>query len=422
MNLETVCVRGGSEPDVATQAQGIPVYRTTAYHFKDSEHAANLFGLRELGNIYTRLMNPTHDRLERRMNELEGGVGALALSSGTSAVFYSIVNICKAGDEVVAASELYGGTYTQFKDILPHLGIKVKFVDESDPQNFAAAITPSTKAVFCESVSNPSLRVLDVKEIADIAHAHGIPMIIDATFATPYLQRPIEHGADIIVHSLTKWLGGHGTGIGGIVIDAGKFDWRGDKFPLMNDPEPSYHGLRWAHDLPEPLAPAAYILRMRTIPLRNLGACISPDNAWMFLNGIETLPLRMERQCDNALAIAQFLTTHPKVAWVRYPGIDYPADCNRYLSGKGGSIVIFGVQGGRDKGRKLVESLNLFDHVANVGDSKSLAIHPASTTHSQLTDEQQRQAGVKPELVRFSLGIEHIDDLTNDLERVLNSL
>ncbi len=419
MKLETICVHGGSEYDPATQAQAVPIYRTTAYLFKDTEHAANLFGLRELGNIYTRLMNPTTDRLERRMAELEGGAGALALSSGTSGVFYSLINICRAGDEVVSAGELYGGTYTQFNDILPHLGINVKFVDESDPKNFEAAITPKTKALFCEVVSNPSLRVVDMEALAQVAHAHGIPLIVDATFASPWLQRPFEHGADIVVHSLTKWLGGHGTGIGGVVVDSGKFNWQSDKFPLMTEPEPSYHGLRWAYDLPEPLAPLAYILRMRTIPLRNLGACISPDNAWMFMQGIETLPLRVDRQCENALTIAKHLQTHPKVEWVRYPLIDHPKECGKYLSGRGGSIVVFGIKGGKENGRKFIDSLGLFHHVANVGDAKSLAIHPATTTHSQLTDEQQKEAGAAPELVRLSLGIEHPDDLIQDVDQAL---
>ena len=419
MRMETICVHGGGEYDPATRARAIPIYRTTAYEFKDTEHAANLFALKELGNIYTRLMNPTQERLERRVTEMEGGVGALALSSGTSGVFYSIANICKAGDEVVSASELYGGTFTQFNDILPHLGINVKFVDESNPRNFADAITSKTKALFCEVVGNPSLRVADMEAIAEIAHEHQIPLITDATFASPYLQRPIEHGADIVVHSLTKWLGGHGTGIGGIVVDAGKFNWQNEKFPLMTEPEPSYHGLRWAYDLPEPLAPAAYILRMRTIPLRNLGACISPDNAWMFLQGIETLPIRMERMCDNALATAKHLEKHNKVQWVRYPLLDYPDDCSKYLSGRGGSIVVFGIKGGKENGRRFIESLKMFSHVANVGDAKSLAIHPSTTTHSQMTEEQRREAGIEPELIRLSIGIEHIDDIIADVDEAL---
>ncbi|MEL6816725.1 MAG: aminotransferase class I/II-fold pyridoxal phosphate-dependent enzyme, partial [Cyanobacteria bacterium J06598_3] len=307
--IGTKCLHAGQEPDPTTLARAVPVYRTSSYLFRDADHAANLFGLKELGNIYTRLMNPTHDVLEKRIAAMEGGAGALAVASGTTAVFYSIINICQAGDEIVSANTLYGGTYTMFKDILPQFGIKVNLVDPRNPENFGAAITEKTKLVFCETVSNPGLEVSDLEAISAIAHAQGLPLIVDSTFTTPYLLRPLEHGADIVVHSLTKWLGGHGTGIGGIVVDSGKFDWTSGKFPLMSEPESSYHGLRWAHDL-GPLAPLAYILRMRLIPLRNLGACIAPDNAWMFLQGVETLHLRMERHCENAMAVADFLQQH----------------------------------------------------------------------------------------------------------------
>lgn len=421
MNFETICLHGGSEPDPTTLSRAVPLHRTSSYVFKSTEHAANLFGLRELGNIYTRLMNPTHDVLEKRMAELDGGAAALALASGTSAIFYSIINIAKAGDEIVSANDLYGGTYTQFNDILPHLGIKVNFVDPSDPENFAKAITPKTKALFCETVSNPALHVTDIGAVAKVAHAHGLPLIVDGTFTTPYLQRPIEHGADIVIYSLTKWLGGHGTGIGGIVVDSGKFDWKGagDKFPLMSEPEPSYHSVRWAHDLPDMLAPIAYLIRMRVIPLRNLGACISPDNAWMFLQGIETLPLRMDRHCENAEAVASHLKAHPSVEWVRFPKFDQPELTDKYLGGKGGSMVVFGIKGGAEAGSKFIESLKLFSHLANVGDAKSLAIHPATTTHSQLTPEQQAAGGITPELVRLSVGIEHIDDILADIDQAL---
>lgn len=422
MKLETQCLHAGQRPDPATNARAVPVYRTTAYVFNSTEHAANLFALKELGNIYSRIMNPTQDVLEQRVAALEGAPAGLALSSGTSAVFYSIINLAQAGDEIVSANNLYGGSYTQFKDILPNLGITVKFVDPNKPENFAAAITEKTKALFCETVANPSLDIADLEAIAKIAHENGIPLIVDATFSTPYLTKPIDHGADIIVHSFTKWFGGHGTGIGGIVVDSGKFDWRNGKFPLYNKPDSSYHGLRWGHDLPEMLAPIAYLLRMRTVPLRNLGACISPDNAWIFLQGIETLPLRMERHCENALAVAKHLKESPHVEWVRFPGLEGDPNYElnkKYLRGKGGAMVVFGIVGGKASGTKFIEALELFSHLANVGDAKSLAIHPATTTHSQLSEEEQAAGGITPELVRLSVGIEHIDDILADIDRAL---
>ncbi len=420
MKFETVCLHGGTEADPTTLSRGVPIHRTAGYQFKNTEHAAALFGLRELGNIYTRLMNPTHDVLEKRVAELEGGAAALAVASGTTAVFYAIVNICQQGDEIVSANDLYGGSYTQFNDILPQFGIKVNFVDGRDPENYRKAITPKTKALFCETVSNPALNVADIEAIAAIAHENGIPLIVDGTFTTPYLESPTAHGADIVVYSLTKWLGGHGTGIGGIVVDSGKFDWKqNDKFPLMTEPEPSYHGVRWAHDLPEMLAPVAYILRMRVIPLRNLGACTTPDNAWMFLQGIETLPLRMDRHCENGLAVAKHLQNKAGVEWVRYPLFDEPEKCEKYLGGRGGSMVVFGIKGGAAAGSKFIEALKLFSHLANVGDAKSLAIHPATTTHSQMTVEQQTAGGIKPELVRLSVGLEHVDDIIADLDQAL---
>jgi O-acetylhomoserine (thiol)-lyase len=424
MKLETLCLHGGQQPDPTTLSRAVPVYRTSSFVFKSAEHAANLFALKELGNIYTRLMNPTTDVLEKRVALLEGApeMGGLGVASGTSAIFYSVINLAQAGDNIVSARNLYGGTYTQFNDILPALGITVKFVDSNDPENFAKAVDSRTRALFCETVSNPALEVTDLEAVAKIAKANGIPLIVDSTFSTPYLTQPLAHGADIVVHSLTKWFGGHGTGIGGVVVDSGRFDWAAGKHPLFTAPDNSYHGLRWGIDLPDMLRPLAYILRMRTVPLRNLGACIAPDNSWMFLQGIETLPLRMERHCENALAVAKHLQSHKSVEWVRFPGLpDDPqfAKSRKYLRGKGGSMVVFGIRGGSEAGRKLIDNVRLFSHLANVGDAKSLAIHPATTTHSQLNAEQQRAAGITPELVRLSVGIEHIDDILADLDQAL---
>jgi O-acetylhomoserine (thiol)-lyase len=426
MKLETLCLHGGTQPDPVTLSRAVPIYRTSSYVFKSAEHAANLFALKELGNIYTRLMNPTTDVLEKRVALLEGApeLGGLGLASGTSGVFYSVINAAQAGDNIVSARNLYGGTYTMFNDILPGLGITVKFVDSNDPQNFARAIDDQTRALFCETVSNPALEITDLEAVAQIAHARGLPLIVDATFSTPYLTQPIQHGADIVVHSLTKWFGGHGTGLGGLVVDSAKFNWAAGKHSLYTTPDNSYHGLRWGLDLPDPLRPLAFILRMRTVPLRNLGACISPDNSWMFLQGIETLPLRMERHCENALAVARHLQAHEKVTWVRFPGL--PGDPQfalnqKYLRGKGGSMVVFGIQGGKDAGRRFIDALKLFSHLANVGDAKSLAIHPATTTHSQLSEDAQRAGGITPELVRLSVGLEHIDDIVADLDQALSA-
>lgn len=422
MKLETQCLHAGYQPEPTTLSRAVPVYKTSSFVFNNTEHAANLFGLRELGNIYTRLMNPTTDVLEQRVAAMEGGAAGLGIASGTSAVFYSIINLAESGDEIVSANNLYGGTYTQFNDILPKFGINVKFVDPNNPENFASAITDKTKALFCETVSNPGLDVADLKAIGDIASAHGIPLVVDSTFSTPYLTRPIEHGCDVVVHSLTKWLGGHGNGIGGLVIDSGKFNWSNGNFPLYDEPDSSYHGLRWGHDLPEPLAPLAFILRMRTVPLRNLGACIAPDNSWQFLQGIETLTLRMQRHCENALAVARHLESHPSVDWVRFPGLenDPMYELNQsYLEGKGGAMVVFGIKGGAEAGSKFIDELKLFSHLANVGDAKSLAIHPATTTHSQLSEEQQAAGGIKPELVRLSVGLEHEEDIILDIDQAL---
>lgn len=421
--LETLCLHAGQEPDPVTMARGVPVYRTSSYVFRDTDHAANLFALREMGNIYTRLMNPTTDVLEQRMAALDGGAAALAVASGTSAIFYAVINLCRQGDELVSANNLYGGTYTMFDNILPQFGITTRFVDPTDPKNFEAAINEKTRLVFCETIGNPALDMADLSGIADIAHAHHLPLVVDSTFTTPYLLRPIDHGADIVIHSLTKWLCGHGTGIGGIVVDSGKFDWTDPKFPLYNEPDDSYHGIRWAHDLGS-MNPLAFILRMRLVPMRNLGACIAPDNSWMFLQGIETLPLRMERHCENAMAVADYLQAHNLVEWVRYPGlVDDPTHKTacKYLHKGFGGMVVFGILGGKEAGAKFINNLRLFSHLANVGDAKSLAIHPATTTHSQLSEEQMSAGGIRPELIRLSVGIEHIDDILVDLDQALNA-
>lgn len=423
-HLETIALHGGYAGDPTSRAAAVPLYRTSSFVFNSTAQAAALFALRELGNIYTRLNNSTTEVLEKRVALLEGApeLGGLAVASGTSAIFYAIINLAKAGDNIVSARNLYGGTYTQFKDLLPDLGIEVRFVDSTDPANFAAVIDANTRALFTETVSNPALEVADLAAISAIAHAHGLPLIVDSTFSTPCLTRPIDFGADIVVHSLTKWFGGHGAGIGGIIIDSGKFNWAGGKHPLYDKPDNGYHGLRWGHDLPAPLAPLAFILRARTVPLRNLGACIAPDNSWFLMQGIETLALRMERHCQNSLAVAKHLKTHPQVAWVRYPGLtDDPQHAlnQQYLRGMGGGIVVFGIQGGAAAGRRFIEKLGIFKHLANVGDAKSLAIHPATTTHSQLNEDQQAAAGITPDLIRLSVGIEHLDDLLADLDQAL---
>ncbi len=420
--FSTIAVHGGQTPDPTTLSRGVPIHRTSSFVFKSAEHAANLFGLKELGNIYSRLGNPTNEILETRMTGLEGGAASVSVSSGTSAIFYAVITLAKAGDEIVSASNLYGGTYTMFDAILPDLGISVKFANHKDPKSFEKAVTAKTRAFFIETIGNPVLDFTDIEAVAEIARKHHIPLIVDATFTTPYLLRSIEHGADIVVNSLTKWIGGHGTAIGGIVTDSGRFDWTDKKFNLFNEPDKNYHGLRWARDLPVPLTPIAYALRFRTVPLRNLGACLSPDNAWIFLQGLETLHVRMPRHSENALAVAQYLSTHSKVAWVRYPGL--PNDpthpvASRYLKKGFGGMVVFGVKGGKPAGERFIESLSLFSHLANVGDAKSLALHPASTSHSQLTEEQQREGGLTPDLVRLSIGIEDVDDIIGDIGEAL---
>ena len=420
MGFSTQAIHGGWGRENSVRA--VPVHRTTAYNFRDAAHAADLFALKELGHIYTRLQNPTQDVLETRLAGLEGGTGALANASGTAAIFNSIINVARVGDEIVASSELYGGTYSQFKDILPQLGITVRFVDPHDISAWKAASNEKTRAFYCETIGNPSLRVPDFQAIKAAADEIHVPLIVDATFTTPYLLNPIEHGADVVVHSLTKWIGGHGTAVGGIVVDAGKFDWTDPKFRLYNEPDPSYHDLRYAHDLGD-LSPIAFILRMRVVPLRNLGACISPDNAWLILQGIETLGLRMDAHCRNALEVARFLRDHDQVSWVRYPGLktDPSHDLARTLFENGfGGMVVFGTRTGRPGGQRFIDSLKLVSHLANVGDAKTLAIHPASTTHSQLSDQELVTAGVSGDMVRLSVGFEDIHDILEDIDQALN--
>ncbi len=423
MKFETAALHGAQVVEQDNLSRAVPIHRTSSYLFKSSEHAANLFSLKELGNIYTRIGNPTQNILEGRMAMLEGGAASLALASGTSAIFYSIINICQAGDEVVAANNLYGGTYSQFDSILPQLGIKVTFVDPADPENFKNAITDKTKALYCETIGNPGLTMTDIEAVGKIAQENNLPLIVDSTFTPPCMFRPLEHGANIVIHSLTKWIGGHGTSLGGIVTDGGTFDWTDPKFALFNEPDESYHGLRYAHDLGD-MNPIAFALRMRLVPLRNLGACISPDNCWAFLQGMETLSLRMERHSENGLAVAKYLDAHDDVEWVNYPGLPGNANydtASRYLKNGFGGMVAFGIKGGREKGIKFIESLKLFSHVANVGDAKSLAIHPASTTHSQLSADQLEESGISDSMIRISIGIEHLDDIVEDLEQALTA-
>lgn len=422
MKFETAALHGAQVVEKDTLSRAVPIHRTASYLFKSTEHAANLFSLKEMGNIYTRIGNPTQTILEERLTMLEGGAASLALASGTSAIFYSIINICEAGDEVVAANNLYGGTYSQFDSILPQLGIKVHLVDPADPENFQKAITEKTKALYCETIGNPGLTMTDIEAVGKIAQANNLPLIVDSTFTPPCMFRPLEHGANIVIHSLTKWIGGHGTVIGGIVIDGGNFDWTDPKFTLFNTPDASYHGLRYAHDLGE-MNKIAFALRMRLVPLRNLGACISPDNCWAFLQGIETLSLRMERHSANGLAVARFLDNHDQVDWVQYPGLEDGNNyktASYYLKNGFGGMIAFGVKGGRDAGKNVIESLKLVSHLANVGDAKSLAIHPASTTHSQLSTKQLQESGISDSMIRLSVGIEHIDDIIADLEQALN--
>ena len=419
LSLETLAVHAGQQIDPTTNSRAVPIYQTSSYGFRDTEHAANLFALKEFGNIYTRIMNPTSDVFEQRIAALEGGAAALAVSSGQAAITYSILNIAQAGDEIVSSTNLYGGTYNLFAITLPKLGIHVKFVDSSDPENFRSAITDKTKALYAETIGNPKGDVLDIQAVADIAHEHGIPLIADSTFSTPYLTRPIEFGADIVVHSATKFIGGHGTSIGGVVVDSGKFDWKASgKFPGLTTPDPSYHGVVYT----EAVGPIAYIIKMRVQLLRDMGAALSPFNSFLFLQGLETLHLRMERHSSNALAVAKFLQEHAAVEWVSYPGLpNHPSHelAKKYLPKGQGAILTFGIKGGLEAGKKVINSVQLFSHLANVGDSKSLIIHPASTTHQQLSEDEQLSAGVTPGLIRLSIGTEGIDDILYDLNQAL---
>ncbi len=416
--FETLALHGGQQPDPTTGARAVPIYQTTSYVFQDTDHAARLFALEEPGNIYTRIMNPTTDVLEQRISLLEGGVGALAFASGQAAETTAILNVAHAGDNIVSATSLYGGTYNLFHYTLPKLGITVRFVDASSPNDFHAAIDDHTRAIYIESLGNPKLDVVDIQAIADVAHAHGLPLIVDNTVPTPYLLRPFEHGADIIVHSGTKFIGGHGTTIAGLLVDGGRFDWAASgRFTGFTEPDPSYHGVRFA-DLGAP----AYILKARVQFLRDMGACISPFNAFLLLQGLETLPLRIERHCSNALQVAKYLSEHGKVTWVNYPGLpNHPtyARAQRYLPRGQGALLGFGIVGGREAGRSFINQLKLFSHLANIGDAKSLAIHPATTTHQQLTAEEQRATGVTDDYVRLSVGIESIDDILADLDQAL---
>ncbi len=419
-HLETLAIHAGQEqPDSATLARAVPVYRTTAYNFRNSQHGADLFGLKESGNIYGRLMNPTNDVLEKRLAALEGGKAALTFASGTAAIYFAITNLAKIGDEIVSANNLYGGTFTQFDAILPQQGITVRFTNINDFPAVEAAINEKTRALYIETVGNPGLDIADIEGYAAIAKKHHLPLVIDATFTPPSLLRPIEFGANIVIHSLSKWIGGHGAGIGGIIVDAGNFDWTDPKFTLFNEPDRGYHGLRFAHDLGE-LNSLAYIMRLRTVGLRNQGATLAPDAAWIFLQGVESLSLRMTKHSENALKVATFLSNHPKTAWVKYPGLNGGRLAEKYLPNGAGGMVVFGVKGGAKEARYLVDNVALFSIIANVGDAKSLIIHPASTTHSQLSNEDQQKTGLPPELIRLSIGLEHPDDIIEALSDALN--
>ncbi|MEP7091567.1 MAG: O-acetylhomoserine aminocarboxypropyltransferase/cysteine synthase [Nocardioidaceae bacterium] len=421
---ETLAVHAGQEEaDPTTNARAVPIYQTTSYVFNDTEHAANLFSLAEPGNIYTRIMNPTQSVFEDRINQLEGGVGALAVASGSSATFYAVLNLTYTGDNIVAISTLYGGTYALFAHTLPQFGIEVRFVDPTKPEELAAAVDEKTKLVFAETVGNPKINVVDLDAWSEAAHAQGLPLIVDNTTPTPYLVRPFDHGVDIVVHSATKYIGGHGTSIGGVIVDSGRFDWaaHAERYPGLTTPDPAYHGAVWT----EAVGELAYIIRARTVLLRNTGAAITPFNSWLFLQGLETLHLRMERHSSNALAVAQYLQAHEAVSWVNYPGLEGDPSkevADRLFTGRGyGGLVSFGVTSGREGGKRFVEALQLFSHLANIGDAKSLAIHNATTTHSQLTPEELDSAGVPEDLVRLSIGIEHIEDLIADLDQALTA-
>ena len=420
MKIETIAVHGSQRPDPTTKAVAVPIYQTVAYAFDDTQHGADLFDLKVAGNIYTRIMNPTNAVLEQRLAELEGGIGALAVASGMAAISYAIQTIAETGDNIVSAATLYGGTYNLFAHTFPQLGITVRFADHAKPESFEALIDERTKAIYCESIGNPLGNVTDLARLSEIAHRHGVPLIVDNTVPSPYLCRPFEHGADIVVHSLTKYLGGHGNSVGGAIVDSGKFPWAQHKarFKRLNEPDVSYHGVVYT----EALGAAAYIGRARVVPLRNMGAALAPMNAFLILQGIETLALRMDRICDNTMRIAAHLKSHPKVGWVRYAGLPEHPDhalVQKYFGGKASGIVSFGVQGGVAGGARFQDALKLFTRLVNIGDSKSLACHPASTTHRQLNPAELAKAGVSEDMVRLSVGIEHVDDLMADIDQAL---
>jgi O-acetylhomoserine (thiol)-lyase len=420
LRRESLALHGGQEPDPSTGSRAVPIYQTTSYQFNNTEHAAALFGLTEPGNIYTRLMNPTTDVFEKRMAALDGGVGALAVASGQSAIALSLLNIAQAGDEIVSADNLYGGTYNLLHNTFRKFGIKVNFVKSNDLGAIDKAITSKTKALYAESIGNPKLDVADLEGISEVAHKHGIPFILDNT-VSPYILRPFDYGVDIIVYSATKFIGGHGTSIGGVIVDSGKFDWSSGRFPLISDPEPSYHGLKFIEAL-APSGNTAYIMKARVVLLRDLGPAISPFNSFLLLQGLETLHLRMPRHSENALAVAKHLEKHNSVSWVIYPGLDSSPDkrcADKYLQGGAGAIIGFGIKGGAESGKRFINSLQLISHLANVGDAKTLAIHPASTTHQQLSPDEQLATGVTPDFIRLSIGIEHIDDIIEDLNQAL---
>ena len=420
MKLETIAVHGGYAPEPTTKAVAVPIYQTTSYAFDSTQHGADLFDLKVPGNIYTRIMNPTSDVLEKRVAEMEGGVGALALASGMAATTYSIFTIAGSGDNIVTTSQLYGGTYNLFAHTLPRLGIDVRFADYKDIDGISSLIDAKTKAVFCESIGNPAGNVVDFGALADVAHDRGVPLIVDNTVPTPYLCRPFEHGADIVVHALTKYMGGHGNSIGGILVDSGKFPWaeHRERFALLNEPDVSYHGVVYT----EALGEAAYIGRARVVPLRNMGAALSPFNSFLILQGIETLPVRMDRHCDNAVAVAKYLKQHPRVNWVNYAGLEGHEDhalVQKYMGGRAASILSFGIKGGREAGARFIDALQLVVRLVNIGDARSLACHPATTTHRQLGPEELATAGVSEDMVRLSIGIEHVDDIMADIDQAL---
>jgi len=422
MRDETLAIHFGYETDPTTKSVATPIYQTVAYEFDNAQHGADLFNLAVAGNIYTRIMNPTNDVLEKRMAALEGGIAGLAVSAGSAAIHYAILTLAQAGDNIVSTPQLYGGTYTLFAHMFPNMGIEVRFAKDDRPESLAALIDEKTKAVYCESIGNPAGNIVDLERVAKLAHAQGVPVIVDNTVASPAVCKPIEFGADIVVHSLTKYVGGHGTTLGGMIVDSGKFPWteHKERFPTLNSPEPSYHDVVYT----EAFGPAAFIGRARTVPLRNTGSAMSPMNAFMLMQGLETLSLRMERHCENALKVAQYLQNHDKVSWVSYAGLEdsqfYPL-AQKYMKGKPSGILSFGLKDGYDAGVRFYDALKIFKRLVNIGDAKSLACHPASTTHRQLSETEQKQAGVSPEMIRLSVGIEHIDDILEDLEQALNA-